>query len=344
MADLFGVTKQVITNWRSRKAGFPQPVVELKSGPVWSRDAVIGWAASENVVVVGTYVEDEDLALLLGEDRRRGIVAAIMNMKGGVGKSTLAANLGWYSAYEKNLRVLLIDLDPQFNLSQYILGIKGYEKLLDENALTIDALFAPTIPGAAAVDINDIVVKVQAWRDGSCIHLLPATLDLAWSVKNAPHKAHVLRDNLEDIKYNYDIVIIDCAPTESMLSHAAYLAADYIFVPVKPEFLSTIGLPLLLRSLEEFQKEHRTATPPAFGGIIFNDTGEKTEHDRSRTYVKQVADENDLQIFDNEISHSDSYPSGSRVGKPIFLTDNARSWKKDEFNRVAAEFIERLGL
>jgi chromosome partitioning protein len=266
-----------------------------------------------------------------------------MNMKGGVGKSTLVANLGWYAAHQRNFRVLLIDLDPQFNLSQYILGIKGYEALLDAHAPTIASLFAPAQAGSD-VDIRTIVRPVQEWNDGSLLHLLPASLDLAWAIRNAPASANLLDDHLGDLKDRYDLILIDCAPTDSVLSDAAYMASDFIFVPVRPEFLSTIGLPLLLQSQAIFQTKNPNRSLPTFGGIIFNDTGEKAEHDRAREYVRSVAEDNDLHIFTNEVSHSDSYPVGSRVGKPIFLTDNARTNKKTEFFQVGEEFIGRIGL
>jgi chromosome partitioning protein len=340
MADLFGVTKQVLSNWRSRKSGFPEPIAELKSGPVWSLEAIQKWATTEGIEIVHAKAASASKGNI---PSRRAMVAALMNMKGGVGKSTLTANLGWFSAHEKNLRVLLVDLDPQFNLSQYILGIKGYEALLDENSPTIDRLFF-SAPGTSAVPIGSIIRRAQQWNDGSCLHLLPAKLDLAWVIRNAPSSANLLHDNLEDLRDQYDLILIDCAPTDSMLSDAAYMAADYIFVPVRPEFLSTIGLPLLLESLERFQKLNPNRALPTFGGIIFNDTGEKAEHDRARNYVKKVAKEHDLHIFSHEVSHSDSYPVGSRIGKPIFLTDNARTWKKEEFESVANEFLSRVGL
>lgn len=339
MADLFGVTKQVLSNWRSRKATFPQPIAELKSGPVWSLAAVTEWAELEGLTLAQDPAEDA----FRRRSGRSAQVAALMNMKGGVGKSTLTANLGWYAAHQRNLRVLLIDLDPQFNLSQYILGIKGYEALVDAEAPTIANLFASPQSGTG-VNIHSIIRSIQEWNDGSCIHLIPASLDLAWAVRNAPASANLLDDHLRDIKDGYDIIIIDCAPTDSVLSDAAYMAADYIFVPVRPEFLSTIGLPLLLQSQAIFQSKYPTRTLPTFGGIIFNDTGEKAEHDRARTYVRSIADANDLHIFDNEVSHSNSYPVGSRVGRPIFLTDNARTNKKVEFAKVADEFLGRLGL
>ncbi len=341
MADLFGVTKQVLTNWRSRKTNFPEPVAELKSGPVWDQAIITNWARAEGLEIN----LPKAAALPTGHrSARRACVCALMNMKGGVGKSTLTANLGWFAAHQRNLRVLLVDLDPQFNLSQYILGIKGYEALLDAASPTIDKLFTVSAPGGSSVPIGSIVRRVHEWEDGSCIHILPAKLDLAWVIRNAPSTANLLHDNLEDIKDKYDLILIDCAPTDSVLSDAAFMAADYIFVPVRPEFLSTIGLPLLLESLNRFHNSNPSRSLPIFGGIIFNDTGEKVEHDRARGYVHKVSKDHDLHLFANEISHSDSYPVGSRVAKPIFLTDNARTWKKTEFELVANEFLKRIGL
>lgn len=338
LADLFGVTKQVMSNWRSRKANFPTPIAELKSGPVWDISAIRTWATSENLPLYE--IGGSDSAVSETGQVRRAVVAAMMNMKGGVGKSTLTANLGWYCAHKHDYRVLLIDLDPQFNLSQYILGIKGYEALLDAGTPTIDSLFK----ASDDVSVRSIVQNVQSWWDGSCLHIMPARLDLAWAIRNAPASANLLHDNLEDLKNEYDLILIDCAPTDSVLSDAAYMAADYMFVPVKPEFLSTIGVPLLLESQRVFSNKNPSRPLPTFGGIIFNDASEKVEHDRARAYVRRIAIENDLYVFANELSHSDSYPVGSRVGKPIFLTDNARTVKKDEFSRVAEEFISRMGL
>ena len=159
----------------------------------------------------------------------------------------------------------------------------------------------------------------------------------------ALEKAHVLRDAINEIKDRYDVILIDCSPTESILTWASYLASDYILVPVKPEFLSTIGLPLLIRSSKHFADAHRNDPVPEIMGILFNDVSDRIEHDRSREYVQRLAQENGLQIFKYEVSHSDSYPAGARSGKPIFWTDNARDTKKSEFSKVAGEFYQRIG-
>jgi chromosome partitioning protein len=335
LAELFGVTKQVVTNWRSRKSGFPEPIADLKSGPVWSLDAMRAWAKLADIPLAQAQKKRSPTS------RRAATVAAFMNMKGGVGKSTLAANLGWYAAYEGNKRTLLVDLDPQFNLSQYILGLGGVKALFESKAPTIDRLFRP---GAEKerVAIRDIIQEVHDWNDGTCLHLLPSTLDLAWTIRNAPTTANLLRDSLLEVKDEYDLIIIDCAPTDSVLSDAAYMAADYIFVPVRPEFLSAIGLPLLLESMERFQSAHPTLSIPTFGGIIFNDATDSLEHAKARKNVLDVAKQHGLHVFRSQISHSNSYAAGSRLGKPIFMTDYARSARKNEFNHVAQEFMERM--
>jgi len=342
IAERFGVTKQVVTNWKTRRNSFPKPVVTLKSGPVWSWDALEKWANEEEITFSAS-VEDTVVDASENESTRRAIVVGMMNMKGGVGKSTLTANLGWFAAHQRDKRVLFIDLDPQFNLSQYILGARGYERLIDENSPTIEAIW--NSKGADRPEsFSDLVRKMHEWSDGSCLHIVPANLELAFTMRMIGERAHILRDYVDEMRGEYDLILIDCAPTESILSTAAYLASDYVFVPVRPEFLSTIGLPLLLRSMEEFKKNYKNEPVPEFGGIIFNDTGEKVEHDRSRAYVQQIASKHDLPVFENEVSHSDSYPAGSRVGQPIFLTDHARETKKKEFQKVALEFLGKIGL
>ena len=339
IAELLGVTKQVVSNWRSRKGGFPAPAATLRSGPVWTVEAIEAWAASEHLELKAVETDGTDQVA----PTRRAVIAALMNMKGGVGKSTIAANLGWYAAYRRNLRVLFIDLDPQFNLSQYILGVEGYERLLSAERPTISTLFNHG-PGQEPVRFSSLIRQVKNWDDGSCLHLVPANLNLAWSMRLALERAHVLRDKLETVRSQYDLILIDCAPTESILSTATYYAADWIVVPVKPEFLSTIGLPLLLQSLSEFRSSHPTEDPPEIAGVLFNDVSDRVEHDRSRRHVREVAEDNDLNVFTNELSHSDSYPTGARQGKPIFMTDNARSVRKNELDAVGMEVLRKIGL
>lgn len=339
VADLLGVTKQNVANWRARREDFPAPIANLKSGPVWSVDAIRGWASGE-----GIEVHLPENVELKNTQSKRAVVVAMMNMKGGVGKSTLTANLGWYATVRKDLRVLLVDLDPQFNLSQYVLGVSRFEALIDSQEPTIDDLFKAMSPGKEPVHLSELIQHVSNYDDGSCLHLVPARLELAWSVRHATDRAHILRDGLEEVRSSYDLIILDCSPTESVLTRSAYFAADFIAVPVKPEFLSAIGLPLLIKSIDEFRNVHPTDPYPEILGIIFNDVSDKPEHITSKSFVRKAADQFKIPVFSNELGHSDSYPAGARKGQPLFWTNNARDTKKSELARLATEFLQRIGL
>lgn len=274
-------------------------------------------------------------------------------MKGGVGKSTLAFNLAWYAAWQRNLRVLAIDLDPQANLSQYFLGAQGYLEYLDDsdNGSIVEvfeqlSLASRTSSSPTPFDHRKVIHKVHSWHDGSSIHLVPSRLELAWTLKNPTEKAHLLPRFVSQVVDDYDLIILDCAPTESILTTAAYLTSRYVLVPVKPEFLATVGLPLLARSLQEFRASRDDAAVEIIG-IVFSDgdpTHTRPEHKRAREGVRQVAQKHGWPVFENEARHSDSYATGSRTGTPIFLTDYARSWVKGEFSKLGAEFLKRVGL
>jgi len=344
VAELLGVTKQVASNWRSRDESFPAPVADLRSGPVWKLDDIVKWAKSKGIPLQESGVKPPKSPNLFFS----AIVVAVVNMKGGVGKSTITANLGWYLALRKGKRVLLVDLDPQFNLSQYALGSERYEEIVTKKKRTVMDLFEQFSPSPLQRKRNlkpqDVICPVKAWKNGGRLDIVPSRLDLAWTLKSGSGRRETLANFIQDIRQDYDLVLIDCPPTESMLTEAAYLASDFLLVPIKPEFLSTIGLPLLAKSLQDFKKQHRDHDID-LAGIVFNAvSNQKMENLRSKTDVLNVAQEHGWYVFANEISYSDSYPKGARAGTPIFLTEYARWDRVTEFEHLANEFSKRINL
>ena len=278
-------------------------------------------------------------------------VASLVNMKGGVGKSTLTFNLAWSLAWTHDLRVLAIDLDPQANLSQYFLGAREYLNLIadpDQKAV-VDIFEQYSAPSAMVgsptrLTPSDTIHELHNWSDGSRLHFVPSRLELAWTLKNPTEKSELLPAFIAQIESEYDVILIDCAPTESILTTAAYRSSRYVFVPVRPEFLSTIGLPLLARSLEDFRMMHQNHRLD-MGGIIFNGlrrTNTPPEQRTSRRDVIRVAGQHQWPVFGSVAHHSDSYAHGSRSGDPIFLTDYARDYVKEEFALVADEFLRAI--
>jgi len=272
-------------------------------------------------------------------------------MKGGVGKTTLAFNLAWYAAWKANLRVLAVDLDPQSNLSQYFMGAEKYVEYLQANKSTVVEVFeqfsSPKIGSGSPSPLNpeNVIHHLHAWDDDSLLDLVPARLELAWTLKNPTEKAHLLPQFLSKVSQNYDLILIDCPPTESILTTAAYRSSRYVAVPVRPEFLATIGLPLLARSLDEFKMMHQDQSLE-MAGIIFNGlrrTNTPPEQTKSLSDVTSLAANHGWPVFEEVAHHSDSYPAGSRQGDPIFRTDYARDYVKGEFNRVAKRFLKTVG-
>ena len=274
---------------------------------------------------------------------------ALINMKGGVGKSTLAVNLAWEMATAPwNKSVLIVDLDPQFNCSQYLVGTREVERIISEELPTVwDIMEQHTpAPGKPSAPLNpfNAVHRVYSPRDGGLLDFIPSRLELASSLRNPAGKEQLLKRAIDTLEKHYDIIVIDCAPTESFLTESAYIVSDYILVPVRPEYLSTIGLQLLEQSLKEFGRRHPGEALEVLG-IVFNAVADYSPEERkSKDAVRQVVRDSGWRIFDAEVKYSRSFPTGAREGNPIFWTSYARTKAKANFHGFAREFAERIDL
>jgi chromosome partitioning protein len=146
------------------------------------------------------------------------------------------------------------------------------------------------------------------------------------------------------LRADYDLILIGCAPTESILTTAAYLATDFLLIPVKPEFLSTIGLPLLQQSMRQFESDY-PGHPLQVAGIVFNATTEYSpEEYLAKSDVRDIATRNGWHVFDAEVAYSRSYPKSARVGRAIFHTPHSRKLQHRRFFAFASEFARRIAL
>jgi chromosome partitioning protein len=159
---------------------------------------------------------------------------AVINQKGGVGKTTTVANLGVALA-RLGQRVLLVDLDPQAHLSLH-LGIEP-----SQADLTIYQVMTETLPiEQARVGVSDR------------LHLIPSHIDLAaaeMELASAVGRELILRDQLAQQKVQYDVLLVDCPPSLGLLTINALAAANEVFIPVQPHFLALQGLSKLLKTV-----------------------------------------------------------------------------------------------
>lgn len=167
-------------------------------------------------------------------------IIAVVNQKGGVAKTTSCINIGAGLA-RLGKKVLLIDLDPQANLT-YSLGIQGHES----NTTIVELL-------DDKCTIQETLIKVSNY------YVIPSKLDLANLERKINSKATgrelVLKKKLQDIINIFDYILIDCPPSASILVYNALAFANEVFIPVQCEYLSLHGLVKITSMIEEVKED-----------------------------------------------------------------------------------------
>ena len=269
------------------------------------------------------------------------ICISVINMKGGVGKTTIAALLARHAARNRQLNVLAVDIDPQATLSQALMGEQSYRQFLSEPSPSIVEVFTgyqpPTTSLPTATALNPLDVARVCGPDN--LKVIPSRFDfsnnLISAVRPDPQAlARLIANNFQD----QDLIIIDCSPTESIFTVAAYHTSCYILVPVRPEFFATIGFPLLQDSLNTFRNNNRGHQIDVIGVVINNSTYDGGNYGgpekwRSLQDIRNEAAQNGWRIFRWELGYSRGFPKMMR-GDYSYLGNS-----EVDFNIFAAEFF-----
>jgi chromosome partitioning protein len=250
-------------------------------------------------------------------------ILAVTNQKGGVGKTTTAINLG-ASLARLNKRVLIVDLDPQGNASTG-LGIVASSRMLTTYDLLIDD-----------VSLRDVVLPTQF----SGLFIAPATTDLSSTdvdLVDHENRAGLLRAALRDTPGQaYDVILIDCPPSLSLLTVNALVAADAALVPLQTEFFALEGLSQLLLTVRQVRE---SANPDLrVNGVVL------TMFDQRNNLCRQV--EEDARETLGDLVYRTRIPRNVRVSEapsfalPVIDYDPA-SKGSEAYLELAQEFLER---
>lgn len=217
-------------------------------------------------------------------------IVSIINYKGGVGKTTLTANLGAELA-ARGRRVLLIDLDPQASLTFSFFRVADWEREL-AGGRTILHWFEPLALGGVADPLRKYLVsppQVNARVQGQ-LHLLAShlglieiDLELAAALGGARFQSssprflpvhRALADALTDHAFSdYDAILIDCAPNFNMVTRTAIVASEHVLIPARPDYLSTLGIDYLRGRLSMLVEAYNEAAPtpinPEILGVVY---------------------------------------------------------------------------
>ncbi|POD72341.1 chromosome partitioning protein [Pseudomonas syringae group genomosp. 3] len=312
-------------------------------------------------------------------------VISMINWKGGVGKSTLSLHLGVgamkFSNPESRARVLLVDLDPQCNLSYLALGVSKYiDYVYDKKKPTLKNLFDSYFKGEKFDTTKAIIKKPitaspgKIWLD---VDLLPSHHDLVLvdmrlarekksgtthqeETRYEIDKLSIIQNALDQVADQYDYIILDCPPNINLVTQNSFFASDSYVIPAIPDFLSTVGISLIRTEMDRLNKNFSqmigysgidtTYKDAQLKGIIFNMVNEYGggPKDTHNTTINLMKTQHPNLVFANYVTDGDGISTAADNTMTVYSYDHFPKAKAngkkqaDALERVTAEFISRV--
>ena len=297
-------------------------------------------------------------------------IISVINYKGGVGKTTLTSNLSAELA-NRGHNVLMIDLDPQTSLTFSFIRPDQWMDDFSEDT-TIKNWFKPQ--KKRKVRFNDLVIDLHLPNLAGKLHMISSHLDLinidlelATQLSGAnltQAKANFLKvhrtllKGIEQLDDDYDFVIIDCPPNFNIVTKNAIVASDYILVPAKPDYLSTLGIDYLMRSVNKLisdyndycsvsdndDEEDFSQINPQVLGVIFTMVqfygGQPIQ--TLRQYINQTR-KLGIPIFKDYIRENKTiFSDAPQYGIPVVISDHHREDISDEIRAFVTDFESKV--
>lgn len=277
---------------------------------------------------------------------------SVVNMKGGVGKSTTVASLAEVLSSE-GLRVLVIDLDPQSNVSMMLAGQDRWIELR-QNGLTIDEYFNQYVYGGEPRFFRQFIAgRVSDIAGDPPLDLLISTPEFRYIERHALEKwvsqgfdirqlntrfSRLTASAIENVSESYDLVLFDCPPGISMFAEAAIELSEFIVIPTIPDYVSRLGI-FAFRKRALRSMEQRRFTDERIWTLITKYEDHNTLHQSEAEMLKQQ-----FNVFDTRI------PQAEQIARAAEWSESKRTLEQkygpaaQTIRQFAAEFRERAGL
>lgn len=303
-------------------------------------------------------------------------VVSVINYKGGVGKTTLTANLGAELAF-RGKKVLLMDLDAQASLTFSLVKPDHWKNKLADGGTILE--WYESFGSRSPISLSSVVMtpaRVNSTISGrgqldlipSHLGLINVDLELATELGGASLKQSKLNylkvhrrlaEGLADVTFDdYDVILIDCPPNFNIVTKTAIVASDQILIPAKADYLSTLGIDYLHRSLDRLIGDYNeyidldVKSPsgdkiaPQVLGVVFTMlqfyAGQPIA--ALRPYIAQTK-RLGVQVFDNHMRENKTlYSDAPDYGVPVVLHSGSGARKLvTELEQLVTEFVTRAG-
>ncbi|MDJ0719116.1 MAG: ParA family protein [Prochloraceae cyanobacterium] len=292
-----------------------------------------------------------------------GLVISTVNMKGGVGKTTLTVNLATCLAKNHGKRVLVIDLDSQISATLSLMSPHEFAKVRKKGrtlSYLIDKVVKPN--PRKKLTTKDMIIPSTCNITG--LDLIPGDIELydEYVVSELLHQQAIsgnesdfekvwdnfervlVKEILEPVVTEYDLIIIDCAPSYNLLTRSGIAASNYYLLPARPEPLSLVGIQLLERRIAKLRASDRAINPMSIQllGIVFILSGGGLLGRYYRQVMRRVKEDFSAeQLFQNSVPMDVNVAKAVDMFMPVVLTMPNSSGSR-AFVKLTQEFIEKL--